>query len=90
MYMPDRVRTGELIVHVFDCDTAEQKFHIGKITSKNKKSCWVHYPIDGTEMKHNLSEKDYFNFWAFVCEATEDEKKELAGQSQLPAEESSQ
>ena len=82
MYKPDRLRVGELIVHVFDSDTVEQKFHIGEIRSKNKKSCWVHYPVDGTEVKHMLHEKDYFNFWAFVRESTEDEVKEAAGHSQ--------
>ena len=63
-----RLEKDAVVVHVFDADTPQQNFCIGilnKSRGKGKKF-WVKYPVDNTEVLHNLAQKDYLNFWAFV------------------------
>ena len=63
-----RLEKDAVVVHVFDADTPQQNFCIGilnKARGKGKKF-WVKYPVDNTEVLHNLAQKDYLNFWAFV------------------------
>ena len=61
-----RLNKDQVIVHVFDADTPDQNFCIGIINKARGKKFWVKYPVDNTEVLHNLAQKDYLNFWAFV------------------------
>ena len=67
-YDKARLEKDQVVVHVFDADTPQQNFCIGILTKprgKGKKF-WVKYPVDNTEVLHNLAQKDYLNFWAFA------------------------
>ena len=63
-----RLVKDAIVVHIFDVDTPKQTFAIGRVTKKSGKggSCWVKYPVDGTEFKHNLKDTHYLNYWAFA------------------------
>ena len=84
-YNAQKIQKDQVVIHVFDADEEAQKFAIGTVTRKNKKSCWVKYAIDNTEFKHNLAEKDYLNYWAFGTPLTSDEAHDALGQSQPSA-----
>ena len=74
-----RLVKDAIVVHIFDVDSPQQMFAIGVVTKKSGKggSCWVKYPVDGTEFKHNLKDTHYLNYWAFAKLKAPEEESQL-------------